>query len=336
MAILVTGGAGYIGSCTVELLRRKGESVVVVDNLSRGHRAAIDDSVPFYQGEIGDSALIGRIAREHAVEACIHFAAYTYVGESNEQPGMYFRNNGAQTLSLLEGLRLAGVKYFIFSSTAATYGEPQYVPLDELHPQWPANPYGWSKFFAERILESLDAAHGLKFVALRYFNAAGALLDGSTPRGENHDPETHLVPLVLQAALKQREFVSVFGNDYPTPDGTAIRDYIHIEDLGSAHLLALEYLRRGGHSQFINLGNGAGYSVLEVIETARHVTGREINSKIVARRAGDPSRLIAAADKAREVLGWQPKYPDLETIVETAWRWHESHPRGYRKFYTGH
>jgi UDP-glucose 4-epimerase len=329
MAILVTGGAGYIGSATVELLRQNGEAVVVLDNLCYGHRAALDESVPFYEGDIGDGELIGGIAREHGIEACIHFAAFAYVGESVEKPGMYFENNTAQTLRLLESLRAAGTKKFIFSSTCATYGEPQYIPLDEAHPQHPANPYGWSKFMVERILESYDRAYDFKFVALRYFNAAGAMQGGSTPRGEDHDPETHLIPLVLQVALGQRSHISVFGNDYPTPDGTAIRDYIHIEDLGAAHLQALEHLRNGGDSEFINLGNGAGYSVLEVIEAARVISGQEIPAKMEARRAGDPSRLIAKADKAREVLGWKPKHPDLESIIQSAWQWHSSYPNGY-------
>jgi UDP-glucose 4-epimerase len=335
MAILVTGGAGYIGSATVELLRQNGEEVVVLDNLCYGHRAAVDGSTPFYEGDIGDSELVGAIARKHGIEACIHFAAFAYVGESVEQPGKYFENNTAQTLALLESLRAAGTKKFIFSSTCATYGEPQYVPLDEAHPQHPANPYGWSKFMVERILESYDRAYDFKFVALRYFNAAGAMPGdvqaGSTPRGEDHDPETHLIPLILQVALDQREQISVFGSDYPTPDGTAIRDYIHIEDLGQAHLLALEHLRRGGQSEFINLGNGAGYSVLEVIEMVRKVSGQEIPTKMEARRAGDPSRLIAKANKAREVLGWQPKHPDLESIIRSAWQWHNTHPHGYGK-----
>ena len=329
MAILVTGGAGYIGSATAELLRRAGESVVVLDNLCFGHREALDESIPFYEGDIGDSELIGDIAREHGIDACIHFAAFAFVGESVEQPGMYFENNVAQTLALLESLRAVGTKKFIFSSTCATYGEPQYVPIDEAHPQNPVNPYGWSKFMVERMLEAFDTAHDMKFVALRYFNASGASVNGSTPRGEDHDPETHLIPLVLQVALGQREKIAIFGEDYPTPDDTAIRDYIHIEDLGQAHQQALEYLRQGGDSQFVNLGNGAGYSVLEVIETARQVTGKEIPVEMQPRRAGDPSRLIAIADKAKNVLGWQPQYPDLKTIIESAWQWHESHPNGY-------
>ena len=329
MAILVTGGAGYIGSATVELLRRAGESVVVLDNLCYGHRAALNESIPFYEGDIGDSDLIADIALEHGIDACIHFAAFAFVGESVEQPGMYFENNTAQTLALLESLRAVGTKKFIFSSTCATYGEPQYVPMDEAHPQNPVNPYGWSKFMVERMLEAFDMAHDMKFVALRYFNASGAMVGGSTPRGEDHDPETHLIPLVLQVALGQRENIAIFGSDYPTPDGTAIRDYIHIEDLGQAHQQALEYLRNGGDSQFINLGNGAGYSVLEVVETARQVTGKTIPVEMQPRRAGDPSRLIAVADKAKNVLGWQPQYPDLKTIIESAWEWHESHPNGY-------
>lgn len=334
MAILVTGGAGYIGSATVELLRQNGEEVVVLDNLCYGHRAALNESVPFYEGDIGDSEIIGEIAREHGIEACIHFAAFAYVGESVEQPGKYFENNTAQTLALLESLRACGTKHFIFSSTCATYGEPQYVPLDEAHPQSPANPYGWSKFMVERILESYVGAYDFKFVALRYFNASGAMQAGSTPslasaKGEDHDPETHLIPLIFQVALGQREHISVFGEDYPTPDGTAIRDYIHIEDLGAAHLLALQHLRNGGDSEFINLGNGAGYSVLEVIEMARKISGKDIPAKMEPRRAGDPSRLIAKADKARDVLGWKPKYPDLESIISSAWQWHSAHPNGY-------
>lgn len=331
MAILVTGGAGYIGSATVELLRRRNERVVVLDNLSYGHRAAIDGSVPFYEGDIGDRALVEKIAREQdGIEACIHFAAFASVGESVEQPAKYFENNFCGTLALLEAVRAAGAQKFIFSSTCATYGEPQYMPMDEAHPQQPVNPYGWSKFMVERALESYDLAYGFRFVALRYFNAASAMWNGKIWRGEDHDPEAHLVPLVIQTALGQREKISVFGSDYPTPDGTAIRDYIHIEDLGQAHVRALEYLREGGSSEFVNLGNGAGYSVLEVIETVRKVSGKEIPATMEPRRAGDPSRLIAVADKARRVLGWQPEYPDLESIVQGAWQWHSKHPNGYK------
>jgi UDP-glucose 4-epimerase len=326
MAVLVTGGAGYIGSATVELLREAGETVIVVDNLSRGHRQAIDSSVPFYDGDIGDSTFISRICRENHVTSCVHFAAYTYVGESVEDPALYFRNNVSHTQGLLDGLRDGGADQIVFSSTCATYGEPIRVPLDEEHPQNPASPYGWSKFMVERILESYESAYGLRHVALRYFNASGAL--GNL--GEDHDPETHLIPLVLQVALGQRQQISVFGSDYPNPDGTAIRDYIHIADLGQAHILALKYLSEGGESTKINLGNGSGYSVLEVIDTARRITGHEIPAKMEPRREGDPSRLIAVADKARNLLGWNPKYPELESIIQTAWDWHKAHPHGYR------
>ena len=325
MATLVTGGAGYIGSVMVEQLAGAGERVVVLDNVTRGHHGALAGGVPFYEGRVGDRALVERVCREHDVDACIHFAALAYVGESVTEPNLYFENNVAEGLGLLDGLRAAGVGRFVFSSTCATYGEPVRVPIDESHPQWPVNPYGWSKFFMERVLESYDRAYGLRFVALRYFNAAGA-----TDRcGEHHEPETHLIPNVLAAAAGRLPFVSVYGSDYPTPDGTCVRDYIHVTDLCSAHTLALAHLRGGGRSEFINLGNGHGYSVLEVIEAARRVTGREIEVRFEAARAGDPARLVADASKAREVLGWQTRYPELESIVRTAWEWHESHPEGY-------
>jgi len=302
-----------------------GERVVVIDDVSRGHRAALDSAVPFYEGKVGDRELIGRVCREHGVEACVHFAALAYVGESVTDPKLYFENNVAEGLGLLDGLLAAGVGRFVFSSTCATYGEPVRVPIDESHPQSPVNPYGWSKFFVERILEAYDAAYGLRFVALRYFNASGA----TAKRGEHHEPETHLIPNVLGAAAGRLPFVSVFGADYPTPDGTCVRDYIHVTDLCSAHTLALSYLKRGGKSEFINLGNGHGYSVMEVIEAARRVTGREIEVRVEAARPGDPARLVADARKAREVLGWQTQYPELEAIVRTAWDWHQAHPQGY-------
>lgn len=325
MSILVTGGAGYIGSVTVELLAARGESVVVLDNLFRGHRAAVAPGTPFYQGEVGDRRLVERIVREHGVEACVHFAALAYVGESVAEPARYFENNAGRSAALLAALVACGVRQFVFSSTCAVYGEPAVLPLREDHPQWPANPYGWSKFFTERMLESYDRAYGLKFVSLRYFNAAGATAE----HGEQHEPETHLIPNVLAAALGRRPRVEVFGSDYPTPDGTAIRDYIHIVDLGAAHLLALEHLRRGGASEFLNLGNGTGYSVLEVIETARQITGRDIAVKLEPRRPGDPARLVASAERARRVLGWVPVCPDLQSIIRTAWEWHQAHPEGY-------
>src|SRR5205085_278571 len=269
MAVLVTGGAGYIGSVTVELLRGQGEQVIVRDNLSRGYRQAVPPDAVFYQGDLGDRALVERVTKAHAVEACVHFAAFAYVGESVQQPARYYENNVEQGIELLGALTGAGTRQFIFSSTCATYGEPQYMPLDEQHPQRPVNPYGWSKFVLERVLESYDRAYGMKFVALRYFNAAGA----TETLGEDHQPETHLIPIVLAAAESKRPYVPVFGGDYPTADGTAVRDYIHVTDLGTAHLLALKHLRAGGQSEFINLGNGKGYSVREVVEAARQVTG---------------------------------------------------------------
>jgi UDP-glucose-4-epimerase GalE len=299
--------------------------VVVLDDLFRGHREAVAPEVPFYHGRIGDRALVDRICAEHSIEACIHFAALAYVGESVHEPQRYFENNVAQGIVLLDALLAAGVKRIVFSSTCATYGEPQRIPIDESHPQQPTNPYGWSKFMMERILESYDAAYGLKFVALRYFNASGAI----GTRGEDHTPETHLLPNILRTALGQLSHVSVFGGDYPTPDGTAIRDYIHVADLCSAHLLALEHLRRGGDSEKINLGTGHGYSVMEVVEAARRLTGAAIPVTLEPRRAGDPSRLVANADRARAVLGWQPRYTDLDTILRTAWDWHLNHPSGY-------
>jgi UDP-glucose 4-epimerase len=325
--ILVTGGAGYIGGVTAEMLRTRGESVVILDNLSRGRRSVVPSDVPFYEGDIGNRELITRITAEHDIEACIHFAALAYVGESVTDPAHYFANNVEQGIALLDALLKAGVRRLVFSSTCATYGEPLRIPIDEDHPQQPTNPYGWSKLFMERIMESYDHAYGLKFVALRYFNACGASRD----LGEYHEPETHLIPNVLRAALGQIPAVSVFGDTYPTPDGTAIRDYIHVSDLGQAHILALDYLRRGGESERINLGNGHGYSVQEVIETARHVTGRPIAMNIEPPRPGDPSRLIANAEKARTVLGWQPAQPDLASILRTDWEWRTKHPEGLSK-----
>ena len=323
--ILVTGGAGYIGSVTVELLRNRGEQVVVLDNLTRGHRAAVPESVALYDGDVGDRRLVTQIASEHKIEACIHFAALAYVGESVAEPARYFENNVEHGVALMGALLEAGVRRVVFSSTCATYGEPREVPIPESHPQQPANPYGWSKLLMERLLSSYDRAYGLRYVALRYFNAAGA----TETLGEYHEPETHLVPNVLSAALGRIPILSVFGNDYPTPDGTAIRDYIHVADLGTAHILALDYLRGGGASECINLGNGTGYSVLEVIETARQVTGRPIEISIEPRRPGDPSHLVANAQKARTLLGWKPAYPDLASILRTDWEWRSKNQKGY-------
>jgi UDP-glucose 4-epimerase len=323
--ILVTGGAGYIGSVTVELLRARGERVVVLDNLSRGHRAAVARDVPFYNGNIGDRELVARIASEHEIEACIHFAAFAYVGESVAEPARYFENNVEQGVALMGALLRAGVRRVVFSSSCATYGEPQEVPISETHPQRPTNPYGWSKLSMEGILAGYDRTSGVRYVALRYFNAAGA----TEQLGEHHEPETHLIPNVLLAAQGQLPAVSVFGNNYPTPDGTPIRDYIHVADLGAAHMLALDYLQAGGASECINLGNGQGYSVLEVIETARQVTERPIEINIEPPRPGDPSHLVANAEKARTLLGWQPAYPDLASIIRTDWEWRTKHPNGY-------
>ncbi len=325
MAILVTGGAGYIGSVTAELLRGRGEQVVVLDNLSRGHRGAVAAEVPFYEGDVGDRELVMSIVREHGVDACVHFAAFAYVGESVTQPALYYENNVDQSLRMLGALIEAGARRVVFSSTCATYGEPQRIPIDEGHPQSPTNPYGWSKLFVERIMTDYDRAYDLKFVALRYFNASGAIPE----RGEHHEPETHLIPLVLRAAQGGIPAVTVFGSDYPTPDGTCVRDYIHVADLAEAHALALDYLRAGGASTAINLGNGQGYSVLEVVEAARRVTDMEIKVEMQGRRPGDPSHLVADARRAREVLGWQPRTPDISAIISSAWDWHTSHPRGY-------
>jgi UDP-glucose 4-epimerase len=327
MAVLVTGGAGYIGSVLVDLLRNRGQDPIVLDDLARGHRAALDATVPFYHGTIGDRLLIQRICREHTIESCIHFAALAYVGESVADPRRYFENNVEQGIRLLGELLNAGVRRIVFSSTCATYGEPQRVPIDETHPQNPTNPYGWSKLVMEQLLAAYDQAYGLRYVALRYFNAAGA----TAKRGEHHDPESHLIPNVLAVALGKLPYVSVFGSDYPTPDGTAIRDYVHVSDLADAHLLSLEYLRGDGRSRCINLGNGQGYSVMEVIETAKRVTGCNIGARMEPARAGDPSRLVANADLAASLLNWKPQFPTLEAITQSAWDWHRTHLDGYEE-----
>ncbi|MDT4967186.1 MAG: UDP-glucose 4-epimerase [Acidobacteriota bacterium] len=317
MSVLVTGGAGYIGSVTVELLRRQGECVVVIDNLSRGHRTSVAGDIPFYQGDVGDRALVRSIVREHGIDSCVHFAAYAYVGESVDQPALYYENNVVQGLALLDELVAGGVTRFVFSSSCATYGIPQSVPILEDAPQSPSNPYGWTKLFLERVLDSYAKSYELNFVALRYFNAGGA----SGTCGERHEPETHLIPNVLAAAAGELPYVTIHGNDYPTKDGTAVRDYIHVEDLAVAHIKALAYLREGGRSEFINLGNGQGFSVLEVVETAQRVTQRPVNAVFGPRRAGDPPALVARAEKAQQVLGWRPTHTTLEGIIDSAWRW---------------
>jgi UDP-glucose 4-epimerase len=325
MAILVTGGAGYIGSVTVERLLARGEQIVVLDDLARGHLAALPADVPLYQGNIGDRKLVARIAGEHALESCIHFAALIEVGESVLDPARYFENNVGHGLALIGELIQAGVRRVVFSSTAAVYGNPEQIPIVEQSRKWPRNPYGWSKLFMEQLLDAYDTAYGMKFVALRYFNAAGA----SENCGEDHRPESHLIPNVLAAALGQQQAIRVFGNQYPTPDGTPIRDYIHVVDLADAHIRALEHLRSGGQSDFLNLGTGSGYSVLEVIECARQVTGRGIALQIEPPRAGDPAKLIADPSKAKALLSWRPAVSDLQSIVRSAWDWRLRHPSGY-------
>lgn len=325
MAILVTGGAGYIGGVTAERLKAKGEHVVVLDDLSRGHRASVGNDVPFYQGRVGDRALVARVAAEHKIEACIHFAALAYVGESVAEPARYFQNNVEQGIAFMGALLGAGIRRIVFSSTCATYGEPEKIPISETSPQWPTNPYGWSKLMMERVLASYDRAYGLRFMSLRYFNAAGA----TEIRGEHHEPESHLVPNVLAVALGEIPEVPVFGTDYPTPDGTAIRDYVHVIDLAEAHIRSLEYLRAGGKSDFINLGTGQGYSVLEVIEAARKVTGHPIPTRFADRRPGDPAKLVAEATKARQVLGWTATQSDMANILKSQWEWRRKHPKGY-------
>ena len=325
MAILVTGGAGYIGSVTVENLLSRGESVVVLDNLSRGHREALGANVIFYQGNVGDRELLERITTENEIESCIHFAALAYVGESIEKPREYFETNLEQGITLLGSLLKAGVRRVVFSSSCATYGDPEHLPIIETARQWPINPYGWSKLLLERALASYDEAYGLKFIALRYFNAAGA----TEALGEHHEPETHLIPNALRAASGQTSKLEVFGGSYPTPDGTAIRDYIHVSDLADAHVRSLNHLRRHNQSEFLNLASGRGYSVLEVIERVREVTGRPVYAHIRPPRRGDPCRLVADSSKAQKLLSWQPCHSDLPTIVRTAWNWHLRHPKGY-------
>ena len=317
MSILITGGAGYIGSVTVERLREKGASVVVVDDLYRGHRSALHPNVPFYEGKTGDRELIGEIAREHKVDSCVHFAALAYVGESTTEPERYYENNVEQGIALLSSLLQTGVRRFVFSSTCATYGDPEEIPIVETMRQWPKSPYGWSKLMLEQILASYDLAHGLKFVALRYFNAAGA----TEKLGELHEPESHLVPNVLAVASGAKSHLSVFGVDYPTPDGTAIRDYVHVADLAEAHILALDYLKNGGKSEFVNLGTGDGYSVLQVVEAARKLTGHPIPLRKESRRPGDATALVANSTKAKAVLGWKPVHSDIATILNSQWEW---------------
>lgn len=326
MAVLVCGGAGYIGSHTVVELLEKGEDVVVLDNLEKGHKKAILGG-RFYEGDLRDSALLDRIFTENKIDSVIDFAAYSLVGESVEEPLKYFENNVSSTINLLESMKRHNIKYIVFSSTAATYGEPENIPILEEDNTYPTNPYGESKLAVEKILKWCDRAYGIKYTILRYFNAAGAHISGKI--GEDHTQETHLIPLILQVALGKREKIMIFGDDYKTEDGTCIRDYIHVTDLSSAHVLALHRLRKGEESRTYNLGNGKGFSVKEVVETVRDVTGCDIKAEVAERRAGDPAILIASSEKARMELGWVPKYDSLETIIKTAWEWHRTHPDGY-------
>jgi UDP-glucose 4-epimerase len=324
MTILVTGGAGYIGSVTVERLIARGHTVVILDSLVTGHRAAAHPEASFVEGDIGDSAKVKALLEAHGVDAVMHFSASSLVGESMEAPLTYFHNNTAKTLALLTAMLEAGVKRFILSSTAALFGTPEKLPIPDDAPVKPESVYGESKHLIERMLHWLSRTAGLGYVTLRYFNAAGA----SERFGEDHDPETHLIPLTLQVALEKRESIGIFGDDYPTPDGTAIRDYIHVVDLADAHILALEAMREGEEHAY-NLGNGQGFSVKEVIDVCRQVTGHPIPSKVLPRRAGDPPALVADSTRIKRELGWQPQYPDLEKIVASAWKWHRAHPDGY-------
>ncbi|MFO1062964.1 MAG: UDP-glucose 4-epimerase GalE [Pirellulales bacterium] len=325
MKILVIGGAGYVGSHTVRLLMNSGHEVWVYDNLSRGHRECVPPG-RLIIGELSDRNKLVAVFRDYEIEAVVHFAAFALVNESVQHPAIYYQNNVSATLELLEAMRSAGVWRIVFSSTTATYGQPEIVPIAESTLQLPINPYGFTKLVIEHALTDYAHAYGFGCAALRYFNAAGAHPDGSI--GEDHSPETHLIPLVLQTALGQRESISVFGTDYPTPDGTCIRDYIHVDDLADAHLKALQLLQPGTNFQ-LNLGTGHGHSVQEVIDACRRVTGKPIRSIVADRREGDPAELVADSSLAQKTLGWAPRYTDITSIVQTAWNWHQAHPQGY-------
>ncbi|VTS05602.1 UDP-glucose 4-epimerase GalE [Tuwongella immobilis] len=325
MRILVTGGAGYIGSHTVRLLLQQGHSVVVYDNLQTGHRQAVPSGM-LVVGDLNDSAMLDQALIQHRVEAVIHFAASAYVGESVQNPAKYYRNNVINTIQLLERMRLNGVQKLVFSSTVATFGVPDSLPITEDHPQAPINPYGRTKLMIEMALADYCQAYGIGHVILRYFNAAGASRDATL--GEDHTPETHLIPLVLQTALGMRSHIDIFGTDYPTPDGTCIRDYVHVEDLASAHVLALEHLQPGSQRRY-HLGSEHGSSIREIIAISERITGRRIPVREAPRRPGDPPALVASSAKIRRELGWSPEYRDIESILQTAWNWHRTHPRGY-------
>lgn len=327
MSILVVGGAGYIGSHMVKRLIEQGQEVVVVDNLSTGHRKAVDEKARFYEGDIRNHVFLKGVFDRENIDTVVHFAAFSIVPESMEKPLKYFDNNTAGMVALLEEMRDHDVKRIIFSSTAATYGVPEKSPIAENDRQAPINPYGESKLMMEKIIRWADQAYGIKFVALRYFNVAGAYPDGSI--GEDHGPETHLIPIILQVAAGQRDQLKIFGDDYNTPDGTNVRDYVHVLDLVDAHILAINYLKAGNDSDVFNLGSSTGFSVKQMVEAAREVTGEPIPAEIAERRPGDPDSLIAASQKARDVLKWQPQYDDVKEIIQTAWNWKQQHPRGY-------
>jgi UDP-glucose 4-epimerase len=328
-SVLVTGGAGYIGSHTTKLLLKRGYDVVILDSLELGHREVLNylPGANFVQGDIGDAAVVDETIKKYGVDSVIHFAAYASVPDSVASPRKYYQNNVVKTLTLLDVIKENGVKHVLFSSSAATFGETQYVPIDEEHPQEPTNPYGQTKLNGEEILHWYDVAYGIKSVSLRYFCAAGADPEGEL--GEDHTPETHMIPLTLFAALGRRPDIKMFGTDYPTPDGTGVRDYIHVTDLGTAHILGLEALKNGAGTTAYNLGNGKGYSVKQVIETGREVTGKEIVATEAPRRPGDPAELVASSAKIERELGWKPQFGDLPTIMRTAYEWFASHPNGY-------
>ncbi|MBO5378412.1 MAG: UDP-glucose 4-epimerase GalE [Ruminiclostridium sp.] len=327
MRILVLGGAGYIGSHTASELVKAGHEVVIADNLVTGYRKAIPEGAKFYEGDLRDSDFLDNLFHQEKIDAVIHFAAYSLVGESVTNPLKYYDNNLCGTKVLLEAMVKNNVDKIVFSSTAATYGEPENIPILETDRTCPTNPYGETKLAMEKMFKWTAEAHGLRYVSLRYFNACGA--DESGEIGEAHTPESHLIPLILQVPNGKRETISIYGTDYDTPDGTCIRDYIHVTDLAQAHILAVKYLANGGKSDIFNLGNGVGYSVREVIETARKVTGHPIPATETPRRAGDPARLVASSEKAKKILGWKPVHDSLEEIISSAWNWHKNHPNGY-------
>lgn len=329
MKLLVLGGAGYIGSHTATELVDNGHEVVVADSLITGYKEAVPEKAVFYQGDIRDKEFLDNLMKKEQVDAVIHFAAFSLVGESVVNPLKYYENNLYGTKVLLDAMIENGVDKIVFSSTAATYGEPENIPILESDRTCPTNPYGETKLAMEKMIDWAAKAHNLRYVSLRYFNACGAHKSGEI--GEAHNPESHLIPLVLQVPNGKREFISIYGTDYDTPDGTCIRDYIHVTDLAKAHILAVEYLMNGGKSDIFNLGNGIGYSVKEVIDTARKVTGHPIMAKEEARRAGDPARLVASGQKAKDILGWDPEIKELSDIIESAWNWHLKHPDGFKR-----